>query len=214
MDTENIILPPIAPDVAPDSATSRVSQILRSGKENDDFSSLPRITPLLCDKTDNENRAVKMGKIEENKYTYIENNRERRGARGAIGAVNAVLGVKNGDLKGGKEGGQSEQRGAIANSPDSRLKDPLFAASVRTVLEYLGIENTRGNFRRYDSKYGGVIRDWLAFAERISSPRMTAEVAVKGGRNTLSFCVDLPGRSRAEAIKKLDTDCYEFRRWI
>jgi hypothetical protein len=85
---------------------------------------------------------------------------------------------------------------------------------VRLVLLYLGLESTLGNFRRYDSKYGGVIRDWPAFADRISSPRMTAEVAVKGGRGEMLFCVDLPGRTRQEAIGKLDTNCYEFRRWL
>lgn len=97
---------------------------------------------------------------------------------------------------------------------DPRFNDPKFKEAVRLVLLYLGLESTLGNFRKYDSKYGGIIRDWLAFAERIFSPRMTAEVHVKGSRDTLNFCVTLPGRSREEAIKKLDTECYEFVRWI
>lgn len=97
---------------------------------------------------------------------------------------------------------------------DPRFNDPKFKEAVRLVLLYLGLESTLGNFRRYDSKYGGIIRDWLAFAERISSPRMTAEVAVKGGRGEMLFCVDLPGATREEAIKKLDRELYIFRRWL
>jgi hypothetical protein len=116
-----------------------------------------------------------------------------------------------------KNGGTREQGGtnfSPPNPPDSRLSDPLFAASVRTVLEYLGLESTQGNFRKYDSRHGGSIKNWPAFADRISFPRMTAEVAVKGGRGAMLFCVDLPGRSREEAIGKLDTNCYGFRRWL
>jgi hypothetical protein len=97
---------------------------------------------------------------------------------------------------------------------DPRFNDPKFKEAVRLVLLYLGLESTLGNFRRYDSKYGGIISDWPAFAERISSPRMTAEVAVKGGRGEMLFCVDLPGRTRQEAIKKLDTERFVFKRWI
>jgi len=97
---------------------------------------------------------------------------------------------------------------------DPRFNDPKFKEAVRLVLLYLGLESTQGNFRKHDSRHGGSIKNWLAFAERISSPRMTAEVAVKGGRGEMLFCVDLPGRSREEAIKKLDTECYRFVRWI
>jgi hypothetical protein len=116
-----------------------------------------------------------------------------------------------------KNPGTQEQGGTNFSPPkpvDSRFKDPLFRASVRTVLEHLSLESNMGNFRKYDSKYGGVIRDWLAFAERISSPRFTAEVAVNGGRGAINFCVTLPGRTRREAIEKLDTNCYRFVRWI
>jgi len=116
-----------------------------------------------------------------------------------------------------KNEGTQEQEGTNFQPPkpvDSRFKDPLFRASVRTVLEHLGLKSNMGNFRKYDSKHGGIIHDWLAFAERISSPRMTAEVAVKGARGEMLFCVDLPGRSRQEAIKKLDTERFVFKRWI
>jgi hypothetical protein len=104
-----------------------------------------------------------------------------------------------------------EQREAIPNHPDSRFKDSNFRASVRVVLEYLGLESTVGNFKRHDFKTGGVIRNWPLFADRILHPRFIADVLVKGSYAVIG--IELPGCDESEALGNLDTRCYEFIKW-
>ena len=95
---------------------------------------------------------------------------------------------------------------------DPRLRSEKFRQDVRLVLDYLGVENTVGNFRKYDSEFH---IDWEVFADGIRHPKHTAvvEILVRGTDTGKTRCIDLPGDSKDEAIKKLDKSRYVFRKW-
>jgi len=91
---------------------------------------------------------------------------------------------------------------------DPRLRSEKFRQDVRLVLDYLGLENNMGNFKKYDI-------DWETFADGIRNPKQTAvvEILFIGTSTGKTRCVDLPGATKTEAIKKLDTSRYIFRKW-
>lgn len=93
---------------------------------------------------------------------------------------------------------------------DFRLRSDSFRRAVRTVFEYMGIENTVRNFHEFDNKLA-----WVEFAHNIQNPAKTARVNVLwyGLPSSAIITVNLPGRTQAEAIKSLDTKLYKFVEW-
>jgi hypothetical protein len=52
---------------------------------------------------------------------------------------------------------------------DPRFQSPAFRKAVRTVLTYLGLEPTFGNFKKHDSKYGATMPfAWREFASNLT----------------------------------------------
>lgn len=103
------------------------------------------------------------------------------------------------------------------SSLDLRLKSEKFRQSVRIVLAYLGLENTKGNFKKYDKKHGSKTPiGWEEFAYNITHPHKMAVVRVmyRGKPSDGTIGLKLPGRTKAEAIKNLDTEQYKFERWF
>ena len=93
---------------------------------------------------------------------------------------------------------------------DLRLKSERFRRAIRLVFSYLGIENTVRNFQKWDNQIA-----WEEFAHNIQNPTKTARVNVlwHGEKSGAVITVKLPGRTRAEAIKKIDTKRYKFVEW-
>ena len=107
-----------------------------------------------------------------------------------------------------------EKRGNKGNkgNTDPRLNSEKFCQDVRLVLEYLSVENTVGNFKKYGSDF---LINWEEFAHNIRHPKQTAivEILFRGDPTGKTICVDLPGSSKTEAIKKLNTKQYIFLEW-
>lgn len=93
---------------------------------------------------------------------------------------------------------------------DTRLKSESFRTDVRLVMDYLGIENTGRNFKEWDKTL-----EWTTFANNIRNPHKTAwvEPLWYGHPIGATITIDLPGRTQAEALKKLDKSKYLFREW-
>ncbi len=93
---------------------------------------------------------------------------------------------------------------------DLRLKSESFRRAVRLVFSYLGIENTVRNFQKWDNQIA-----WEEFAHNIQNPTKTARVNVlwHGEKSGTTITIKLPGRTRTEAIKKIDTKRYKFVEW-
>ena len=105
--------------------------------------------------------------------------------------------------------------------PDKRFQSPGFREAVRVVLEYFGFENpTYKDFKDVEDKFrlkdGRVGLDWMEFAQRVLNPRYEAVVYVldQMKNRCAKIGVTLFGSTREEALKTLDTKCYEFCRWF
>lgn len=96
------------------------------------------------------------------------------------------------------------------NPTDFRLRSEEFRQSIRTVFDHLGIENTMRNFKKYDK-----MLEWTTFAHNILHPVKMARVYPiwNGQPIDQHITVELPGRTRNEAIKRLDKSKYVFREW-
>ena len=100
---------------------------------------------------------------------------------------------------------------------DPRLNSEIFREDIRLVLDYLGLKNTIGNFKKYDQKHSSETPiEWSTFAENIRNPKQPAvvEILCHGKPTGKTTCIDLPGSTKTEAIKKLDTKQYKFERWM
>ena len=104
----------------------------------------------------------------------------------------------------------------IVENTDPRLRSQKFRDNVNLVMDYMEIifgieiERTIGNFKKYDK-----IINWRLFAQNILRPTQAARVYSlwRGVPIGQSITIVLPGRTREEAIKNLDTDMYVFREW-
>lgn len=109
---------------------------------------------------------------------------------------------------------------------DPRFTSQKFRVAVRLVLEFLSEEPNFGSFKKYDSAYGSQFPiDWVVFAKSLENPVQYAvcfvrcnnpRIATIGSRvqtpnGFLTETVALPGVTRDEAIKELNTKIYEFK---
>ena len=97
-------------------------------------------------------------------------------------------------------------------APDLRLRKPKFRAAVKFVLEWLGLESTVGNFKKYDSQL-----NWIELAHNLQNPSQLACCEVMDGLRKEStgkeVLVSLPGRTKEQALKELKEREYLFVRW-
>ncbi len=103
-----------------------------------------------------------------------------------------------------------EKGGTGEQVRDKRLQKEPFRRAVRLVFKHMGIENSVRNFQKFDNQLA-----WQEFARNIQNPTRTARVDVlwHGEESGTIITVKLLGRSRAEAIKKIDTKLYKFVEW-
>lgn len=96
------------------------------------------------------------------------------------------------------------------NPTDFRLRSESFRVSVRIVFDYLGIENTMKNFKKFDK-----MLEWTTFAHNILNPvkRARVEPLWNGQGIGRNITVELPGRTHNEAMKNLDKKHYIFSSW-
>jgi len=99
---------------------------------------------------------------------------------------------------------------------DPRLKSKRFRQVVRRVFEYLGIENTHGNFREWNK-----LLDWHAIARSIDHPTRfviyhtrdrSGEIIEVMGR-PVSNCQEIVACSESEASEILARESKVFVRW-
>ena len=104
----------------------------------------------------------------------------------------------------------TDLRSLNKNPTDPRLRSEKFRQTVRMVFDYLDIENTGRNFKKFDK-----IIDWMAFNQNILYPTQTAraEIIREGLPTKGMITTKLPGRTRSEAIKNLDEKRYRFIEW-
>ncbi len=99
---------------------------------------------------------------------------------------------------------------------DPRLRSEKFKRSVRVVLDYLGLNNNMGNFKKYDEKYGSPTPiNWEKFAYNIEHKGFEAmvEILQNGNPTYRTGLKKLYGETKEEALKTLDTKNYKFERW-
>ena len=103
-------------------------------------------------------------------------------------------------------------------SLDPRLNSERFRQVVRCVFEYLGIENTRANFRTWNS-----LLDWNQIARSIDRPKMKTAMYYLLDRQGLIVenigvkvisAHDITACTDAEAVEILRKECKQFIRWF
>jgi len=99
---------------------------------------------------------------------------------------------------------------------DPRLKSKRFRQVVRRVFEYLGIENTHGNFRKWNK-----LLDWHAIARSIDHPTRfviyhtrgrSGEIIEVMGRPVSNY-QEIVACSESEASEILARESKVFVRW-
>ena len=99
---------------------------------------------------------------------------------------------------------------------DYRLNSEKFRQDVRVVLDFLCLDNNMRNFKKLDKKHGSDTPvDWEIFARNIRQPKHEAIVDILCRKETTGkmVCLTLPGVTKSEAMKNLETEQYKFVRW-
>ena len=92
---------------------------------------------------------------------------------------------------------------------DPRFKSKQFCHDARRVLTHYGYDYSRKAFAEFDALFP-ISPDYHQMAMHLDNPSYEARVRCKAGNTTI---VALPGATKSEAIKHLDTKLYSFLDW-